>query len=91
MKTGEKIRICDMSDRHLLFTIRMLERYSHAKRDAVVSETLRLPAPNGEMAEELFDNECDRIFESVPDDYLPPIFEKLQAEQLRRGLERLPV
>lgn len=84
MKKGEKIRICDMNDRHLQNTIRLLERAAEAKRRSNLQFFLSCPEPNGEMAMLDFDQCVDRAIEAEAEDYLPNIYWKMIEEKNRR-------
>ena len=92
-KSGTKIRICDMSDSHLLNTVAMLERnasrYLEHSIDALGHFSMML---QGEMAQDAAEQELDRLVEEDPIDHLRnnhPLYEKLVTELERRKLRRL--
>ncbi len=83
-RAGEKVRVCDMSDGHLLNTLRLLER-------AELVDGLRfvmLPRPNGQHAQDAFDNECATVGDRSPGDVWP-IYDDMLEEAIERRL--LPV
>ena len=81
-RDGRKIRICDMTDEHLLNTIRLLRR----AKEKVVSEGYKtLCFLRGEQA--VFDLECELYQLEVGDiDVFHPLGEVLLQEAHRRGL-----
>lgn len=86
-KDSSKLRICDMSDEHLLNTIRMLQRFGETQRiNATVFYTTCL-GPQGEMAQDCFNQEFDTVLESTFEDYVPEIYRNLVEDAERRGLE----
>ena len=85
-KDGRKIRICDMSDSHLLNTIKMLERNSQALHFYRISN---LEAAqmffHGEMALWEVENNLMQLYEEGPNVYEDfPIYENLVEEFDRR-------
>jgi hypothetical protein len=88
MKDGTKIRICDMSDRHLLNTIKMLER-NHERH---VQEHIRegyncLAGMSGEIAVQSIEDDLDLLErgEVEPGEFVP-IYDDMVGEAARRGL-----
>ena len=80
-RDGSKIRICDMSDNHLLNTINMLRR-SH--RELLNSAYSREASLTGEMAQMMIESEIGML-ESEESDH--PLFESLIGDAVRRGLK----
>jgi len=87
-KSGERIRICDMSDQHLNNTMALLERYASKmlseERNAAYSVLASL---QGEMAQYYCEQDIDRLEETEPSDWLyehMPIYEKMCHEKWRR-------
>ena len=78
-KDGTKIRICDMSDSHLVSTIKMLKRSHQATISAAYSFESTL---SGEMACDAMESEIASL-ESVESDC--PLFEDLTDEFIRRN------
>jgi len=94
-KSGEKVPIRLMGDRHLLNTIRLLQRTyaTNCWRTALAADAYAATAPDGAaMAAEnaaawLSDEALEQ--ERIDEEY--PIFKHLHAEAERRGLELLPI
>jgi len=84
MRDGKKIRICDMSDSHLINTIDMLERGAESRMKADLDFYMNCEEPNGEMALVEFDRQFDSMLEVDIGDYLSDIYWDLQAELERR-------
>jgi hypothetical protein len=89
-KQGEKIRICDMKDSHLINTIKLLRRNAatriHQELQAAYS---CLAGLRGEMAQFYCERDIDRLEEMDPDVLLRnyEIYEKLTKEAERRNLD----
>jgi hypothetical protein len=81
-RDGREIKIADMDDEHLMNTIKMLER-NHA---VVINEYLHAPVLNGEMAQDAFENEFDRLSEDGPG-CLDPRYDIMIEEADRRKLD----
>jgi hypothetical protein len=79
-----KIRVCDMSDSHLQNTIDLLERRAKSKLSNLINFYICCPQPNGEMAQDAFDGEFDRLMDANWAVFLPEIYENLKLEQERR-------
>jgi len=86
MKTGEKIRIKDMTDSHLLNTLKMLKKNGQAKLKYMIDAVSSFPGFGGEQAQIAFEQMEDDLFESEWDDYMPEIFIDLVGEAERRKL-----
>ena len=87
MKTGEKIRIKDMTDSHLLNTLKMLKKNGQAKLKYMIDAVSSFPGFNGEQAQIAFEQMEDTLFESEWDDYVPEIFSDLVEEAGKRNLD----
>ena len=83
-KDGRKIRICDMLDEHLENTINRLIREAEVRRYEAIRFYMSSPGPNGDMAQMLFDQEQEAVFDSCVEDFLPPIYTNLIREKERR-------
>lgn len=81
-RDGNKIRICDMSDRHLINTIRFLKRVNQDEISAAYS---CLSCLQGEMAQFFAEQDIDRMEDTPLEDRLP-IYGKLLDEAQRREL-----
>ena len=84
-KDGTRIRICDMTNAHLLNAIAFLDRHTAGVETALVT------APNpftGDIASDLFDQEQDTVLEEGldPSD-VTPLYDNLIAERERRKHE----
>ena len=89
-RDGRRIRICDMSDEHLLNVVKLLQRFAEATRITTVNLYVNTPGPQGDMAQYLFEQEFDAVLDSTYEDYLPEIFDNIELEVKRRGLEMPP-
>ncbi len=80
-KDGRKVRICDMTNSHLLNTIKYLEKQTqYAKAE------LSYPSFQGDMAQMCAENEWYAFQEAGPDDVYP-IYDDMVQEALRRKLQ----
>ncbi len=79
-KEGQKIKISEMGDGHLVNSLQMLKRQGFVGW-RTLSAYLYGPRPNGEMAQDAFDREADEAF-SRP---YHPAFDDLEDEVKRRG------
>lgn len=86
---GEKIRICDMSDTHLLNTIQFLERQAEVNHTAALNSAYAMECGlQGEMALYVIGMEIRHLEEEGVDPYEQfPILHNLEAEKERRGLK----
>lgn len=78
--TGEKIRICDMSDRHLENAIRWCER---AHEVNVMAGYGVLSVLNGEIAQDCCERDLDLAEQEGPA-YTQPLYDDLVEERERR-------
>lgn len=85
-KSGDRIRICDMSDSHVMNTIRLLQRKAAACKAADDAWYATCVPPNGEGASDAFDHECEEAWSSPATAGLPLVYESLIADAMRRGL-----
>lgn len=84
-REGQRLRLCDMADSHLLNTLRFLKRAVHAQEVALV---LSAPAMNGEQAQYAQDQAFDEVM-CEPEEHecaMPPIYDKMLVEAKRSGL-----
>lgn len=86
-RDGKKIPISKMSDRHLLYTHRMLRNQLVDCKD-MISFGDSAFAPRGEIASADFDQALDENFERM--DALHSIIGTFTKELRRRGLAALP-
>jgi len=89
-KDGRKVRICDMTDSHLLNTIAMLERMAGMQLGMEISAAYSVLAGlQGDMATFYCEQDIERMEETDPIEFLEqttPIYEKLCIERDRRNL-----
>ncbi len=81
-KDGQRVRICDMADSHLVNTIRMLRRYHNA---LVLSAYSAANMMQGEMAQMCMDQEIDRL-EDGDIEMVHDLGENLLWDAWRRGM-----
>jgi hypothetical protein len=84
-KDGTKIRIKDMTDEHLLNTIRFLDRKAQEIKDNTCP-----PNFSGEMAQMCAEQAYDQLIEAETED-LFPIYIDLAEEANRRKLEVITI
>lgn len=83
MRDGQKVRIKDMTDSHLVNTIRMLGRKHDDEKEAAWSVLSTL---QGEMAQMYCENDISRMEDNGPA-ATSPIYEDMMEEATRRGLK----
>jgi hypothetical protein len=87
-KDGTRIRICDMTDSHLLNTIALLKRIAKQGRREIL---FHYPDFQGEMAQFYAEQSWEGVASTHPDDFAYeeyPILEPLEMDAERRGLEQ---
>lgn len=87
-KNGQKVRVCDMEDRHLLNTIAFIERTASRLRPQTISAAYSvLSALQGDMATFYCEQDIAAMEEMSPEEFIGmPILGKLMLEKERRGL-----
>jgi hypothetical protein len=85
-KEGQRLRICDMKDSHLLNSIILLYRFTLAKMYETKKFYMGTPGPTADMAMMAFEQEFDHVMESTWEDYVPDKFNNLIKEAHRRGM-----
>ncbi len=89
-RDGRNIRVCHMTDTHLLNTIRFMDRQAAAyERDAIRVGLHALTALHGEMALLSVEQELDCLMEEGV--RMPEIYDDMVEEAAQRGLEALLV
>lgn len=87
-KHGVKVRICDMTDLHLINAIRCLRRNAEQIKVGVLSDAAGMAlSVNGDMAGYHADQEFDNTCRADAEDYLPEIYWDLLRDGERRGME----
>ena len=88
-RTGERVRVCDMSDDHLNNAIKMLERYAKVFRTQQLAEGYEiLNFLHGEYAIQTLEDDLRRIEEAAIEELVPDIYESLLLEKERREKRR---
>lgn len=81
---GDKVRICDMTDDHLVNTIRFLEKRARL----MVAKFLRMTSPHGDVATVLFDSMIEELSDPQAwQDEVPPIYWKMREDARRRRIQ----
>ena len=88
MKNGHKIRICDMTDSHLVNTIKLLERKADAAHQEALSAAYSCSSfLQGEMACYYAERDIDYMESEGPEGLLEDtIYDNLVLDAERRGL-----
>lgn len=87
-KDGTKVRICDMSDAHIMNSMRMLARMAATKRHIAISEAEFIGLlSTAEIASSYAEIYCEGIANSSIADYLPSLYWDLRDDAIRRGLD----
>jgi len=88
-KTGDKIRICDMSDTHLINTIKMLERcIDRLTQESIIGCCEAGRFLHGEQAlQNVEDALLDLTYNGIDPSEEIPIYNNLCDEALRRNLD----
>jgi hypothetical protein len=85
MKDGTKIRICDMTDLHLVNAMMVVENHARRVYNQDLSLLISMPEMQGEQAQVSQDNNLKSVLaEFAEKDYLPDIYYDLQNETYRR-------
>jgi len=86
-KDGVKIRICDMTDSHLVNTLRLLQRFAEAERRKMVLLAAQMAATlTGDMASYHAEQAQEQADSAIMEDYLPDVYLNLRMDASRRGL-----
>lgn len=81
-KTGEKIRIKDLTDSHLLNILKLLERAKFGQDNMIAGLACMM---NGEMAQYYAEQDANNAAQESVDERFP-IYEDLHDEAVRRKL-----
>ena len=89
-RDGTVVKVKDMSDKHLLNTIRFLRRTAGRERESLAcSMDAYSASTSAEMASWAAEREAERLFQMSDDEFLEegcPVWEALLSEADRRGL-----
>lgn len=83
-KDKRKIRVCDMTDSHLLNTIKWIYRKCEKELEEA---QLYCPSFQGEMAQYFAEQAWEQTLSMTPIELTPPIFTCMLKDAVRRGLE----
>jgi hypothetical protein len=88
-REGEKILVKDMTDLHIINTLRMLERMADRWRmNALADAYFFLGQVHGEMAELALERELEDIEENgIDPNKITPVYDTLVDEAIKRGLD----
>jgi len=85
-REGKQIQIKDMTDAHIVNTIRCLEKYANDKYFDALSAAASATT-SGEIASYYAEQECYTVFKDGPELFFPEIYYSLQNEAGIRRLE----
>lgn len=80
-KTGEKILISEMDDKHLLNAYKMLWRNGFIDKETL-EFYLFAPQPNGDGAQMAFEQEQDEIFSRIPHSSMGELKKELEKRKI---------
>lgn len=81
MRNGTEIEISDMKTTHIINSLRMIKNQGYVS-PKTVSFYIGCPRPNGEAANDAFDNE----FNDVMDSPVTPYIDEFEDELKKRGM-----
>jgi len=90
-KSGETVRICDMTDDHLKNTMRYIQRAAAESLASEISAAYSASSsfnPDG-MAAYYADQDIDRMESMCVDEWIEihyPIYDRLEKDAIRRGI-----
>lgn len=67
---GRALRVASMNRRHAANAVAFLERNAEHLHDAECYKLMTLPLPHGDSAQDVFDDEANRLFDTKPLDWL---------------------
>ena len=85
-KDGRRLRICDMTDGHLLNVIRFLQRVAETKRIKTTVFYVTCTSPESDGALDCFNREFDAVMGKTYEDYVLDIYHNMVDDAERRGL-----
>lgn len=87
-KDGRRTRLCDLHNEHLINILRMLKRKAEEELQAARDNAWEnLATVRGEMATYYLEGECDSLDSATWECFVPPIFDNLMLEMVRRGIK----
>ena len=87
-KDGRDVRLCDMTDSHIVNLAWFLRRTAQERLREEVRFMMNVPEPTGDIASMTFNQEFDTLMEASWEDYVHPIFDKVLLEMCRRGFNK---
>jgi len=79
-RTGQMIRVGSMDSGHLVNTIHLLQ----AMHEKKCFYALQIPAPNGDMAQDAWEDELDALFGAGPEFSFPIYDAMVEEAEVRR-------